>query len=358
MKPLPPPLPARAHKPPTTRAPAAEPVPSENGTMSTRAKLSLAEVALALHEEQVQARIVHYKEHLETSPELDAITAQVVSELQSLQRAVARVTSQSQIAPDKGQVEIDLITNLKIILTRLFPPGKLASFIERRLGEIAKRFARLFFASELHEKMAGGKKEPKQMRSADQALYHVFSRAEPELTRALEGFEYTSPEILARSKEVLQALVKEYRNQFLGRTTPELNALVKILNEVLHAFFTRELPPAVGELAWEVVREARLAEGRMQGGYKVAVDAFPAFRQAFERRFLNRLVTFAADAMLLQISGREDKFRKETIRFVAEPQIFSDVCDVICDAVYDSLYNDGFLDLPQDWRTRLSSAPQ
>jgi hypothetical protein len=358
MKPAPPPLPARAQ---STPAPASatrhDPVPNENGMMSTRAKLSLAEVALALHEEQVQARIVHYKAELETSPELDAITAQVVAELQSLQRAVAKATSQGPSVPlDRGQVEIELITNLKIILTRLFPQGKLASFIERKLGEISKRFARLFFASELHEKMAGGQKEPKQMRSADQALYHVFARAEPELTKALDSFEYASPEVLARAKEIVQTLVKEYRNQFLGRTTPELNALVKILNEVLHAFFTKELPPAVGELAWEVVREARLAEGRMQGGYKVAVDAFPGFRQAFERRFLNRLVTFAADAMLLQVSHREGKFRKETIRFVAEPQIFSDVCDVICDAVYDALYNDGFLDLPQDWRACLSTS--
>jgi hypothetical protein len=319
--------------------------------MSTRAKLSLAEVALALHEEQVQARIIHYKADLETSPELDAITAQVVSELQ---RAVARQSMNAP--PERGQVEIELINNLKIILTRLFPQGRLAIVIQRKLGEISKRFARLFFASELHEKMAGGKKEPKQMRSAEQALYHVFSRAEPELAKALDSYEYTSPEVHDRAREVLANLVKEYRNQFLGRTTPELNALVKILNEVLHAFFTKELPPAVGELAWEVVKEARLAEGRMQGGYKVAVDAFPGFRQAFEKRFLNRLVTFAADAMLAQISAREDKFRKETIRFVAEPQIFSDVCDVICDAVYDSLYNDGFLDLPQDWRAKLSSA--
>jgi hypothetical protein len=325
--------------------------------MSTRAKLSLAELALALHEEQVQARVIHYKAELETSPELDAITAQVVSELQNLQRAVAHVTAQGQSsAPDRAQVEIELINNLKISLTRLFPQGKMASFLERKLGEVSKRFARLFFASELHEKMAGGKKEPKQMRSADQALFHVFSRAELELTKNLEGFEYASPEVLARAKEMLQTLVKEYRNQFLGKTTPELNALVKILSEVLHAFFTQELPPLVGELAWEVVREARLAEGRMQGGYKVAVDAFPAFRQAFERRFLHRLVTYAADAMLRRVAAGEGKFRKETIRFIAEPQIFSDVCDVMCDAVYDSLYNDGFLDLPQDWRARLSTA--
>ena len=38
---------------------------------------------------------------------------------------------------------------------------------------------------------------------------------------------------------------------------------------------------------------------------------------------------------------------------LADPAIFSEVCAVICDAVYDMLYNDGFLDLPSDWRRRL-----
>jgi len=28
----------------------------------------------------------------------------------------------------------------------------------------------------------------------------------------------------------------------------------------------------------------------------------------------------------------------------------------VCDAVYDFLYNDGFLDLPADWRARLATA--
>jgi hypothetical protein len=353
MKGVPPPLPARAHKPPPK--PRNVPVPSDDGTMTTRAKLSLADIALALHEEQVQARIIHYKADLETSPELDAITAQVVADLRQLQHAVAAVSGQSAAPPrERSQIEIDLINNLKVSLARLFPRDKLASFVERKLGEASKRFARLFFASELHEMMAGGKQEPKRMRSADQALYHVLSRAEPELVKDLAAFEYESPEVLENAKETLEELVKEYRNAFLGRTTPELNALIKILNEVLYAFFTVELPPVTGEIAWEVVRESRLADGRLHGGYKVAADGFAGFRQAFERQFLRRLVTYAAEEMLKRVAAREDRFRKETIRFVAEPQIFSDVCDLICDAVYDSLYNDGFLDLPQDWRARLS----
>ena len=47
--------------------------------------------------------------------------------------------------------------------------------------------------------------------------------------------------------------------------------------------------------------------------------------------------------------------RLETQRFIADPMIFSEVCEVVCDAVYDMLYNDGFLDLPSDWRARLQA---
>jgi hypothetical protein len=324
--------------------------------MSTRAKLSLAEMALALRDEQLQARIVHYKADLQTSPELDAITAQVVLELQRLQKAAGVGSAPTPPAPDRAQVEIDLIGTLKGLLGRLFRGDKLASTVERKLGEVSKRFARLFFASELHDKMGGGTAESKTMRYAEQAVFHAFSRAEPVLIEKLDALSYASPEVRERAGEILEDLVKEYRNEFLARTTPELNSLVKILNEVLREFFTVELPPFIGEIAWEVVRESRLADFSVRAGYKVSADAFPTFRQAFEKNFLQRLVTFAEDGMLRSVRDRENKFRAETIRFVAEPQIFTDVCELICDAVYDFLYNDGFLDLPGDWRVRLSAS--
>jgi hypothetical protein len=313
--------------------------------MSTAAKLSLANIALALREEQVQARVVHYKADLRTSPELDAITAQVVAELRQLQQAVAGVTSRSEGHDDRAQVEIELIKNLKGALGRLFPPERLSHVVERKLGQTSKRFARLFFESELHEKMAGGAHEAKQMRYPDQALFLVLSHAEPELRRALDAFEYVDADVRELAEERLAGLIKDFKHAFLGRTTPELNALLKLLNEVLVAFFTGELPPAIGELAWEVV-----------AGYKVSAKAFPAFRQAFERRFLQRLVGYAEDELLKRTRAREDKFRTETLRFLAEPQIFTDVCELVCDAVYDSLYNDGYLDLPGDWRARLTSS--
>jgi hypothetical protein len=324
--------------------------------MSTRAKLSLADMALALRDEQLQARIVHYKADLETSPELDAITAQVVAELQKLQRTAGVTLAASPPPLDRSQIEIELIGNLKVLLGRLFRGDKLASTLERKLGEVSKRFARLFFASELHDKMGGGTAETKTMRYAEQAVFHALSRAEPVLVEKLDSLSYASDEVRERAGEILEDLVKEYRNEFLGRTTPELNSLVKILNDVLHEFFTVELPPFIGEIAWEVVRESRLADFSVRAGHNVSADAFPAFRQAFEKNFLQRVVAFAEDGMLKSVREREDKFRAETIRFVAEPQIFTDVCELICDAVYDYLYNDGFLDLPADWRARLSAS--
>ncbi len=324
--------------------------------MTAAAKMSLADLAMQLRDEQLQARVVHYKADLATSPELDAITAQVVAELHQLQQ-VARSPSQPPPTPqDKKQLEAELIRSLTVMLSRLFKKDKVASIIERKVAEASKRFARIFFESELHEKIRGSASEVKTMRFSEQALFLVFARNESYLLRQLEAFEYTTPDVLQRAKQQLSELIRGNRDAFLGRTTPELNSLVKFLNEVLIQFFTQELPPDVGAMAAEVVHEAQLADAKVRAGYKISADAFVAFRKAFERRFVVRLVSYAEDEMLLRVRETEGKFRSETIRFVADPQIFSDVCELVCDAVYDYLYNDGFLDLPADWRARLRQA--
>lgn len=339
---------------PPPKKPAA-PEPTPEGFMSTHAKMSLADVAMALRDEQLQAQVVHYKAELETNSELDAITAQVVKELQELQ-AAARAQQPGSMPPteDRAQLEIALIQSLKEMLGRIFRPGKLATINERNLGEVAKRFARTFFASELHEKLRGSSDELKAMRYSEQALYHAFARVQDQIIAHLDTYTYVSPNVQERAKERFAEMTKELRNHFLARTTPELNVLVKYLNEVLVQFFTKELPPMLGELSWEVVKEAKLADAKTLGGYKISASAFPIFRQAFERRFLQRLVPFVEDEMLSRVRDSMGQFRSETIRFVADPSIFSDVCEVICESVYDMLYNDGFLDLPNDWRRRLS----
>ncbi|MBX3209073.1 MAG: hypothetical protein KF764_28830 [Labilithrix sp.] len=338
--------------------PSAAPIPTPEGFMSTAAKMSLADVALQLRDEQLEAKVVHYKADLATNAELDAVTAQVIADLQSLQAEARRVgpSSRPTAMADRAQLEIELIQSLKEMLGRIFRPDKLATLIERKLGEVAKRFARLFFESELADRIRGSDDEVKAMRFSDQALFHALSRTEEAIFAELDSFQYVQPRVKERARDAYFALVKNLRNDFLARTTPELNVLVKYLNDVLSQFFTQELPPMLGEIAWEVVKEARLAEARSTAGYKISASAFPLFRQAFERKFLQRLVPFTEDEMLRLVRESKGQFREETLRLVADPAIFSELCEVVCDAVYDMLYNDGFLDLPSDWRARLSRA--
>jgi hypothetical protein len=332
--------------PPT--APQMRPIPTPEGFMSTAAKISLADMALALREEQIEAKVVEYKGELATNPELDAVTAQVIAELQSLQAAVRSQTSppsRPDLSPeDRAHLEIELIRSLKEMLGRIFRPGKLATVIERKLGEVAKRFARLFFESELAGKIRGTSAEQRVMRFAEQALYHALEESEATVLARLDQFQYGNVKVKERAKSDFALRLKELRNAFLARTTPELNTLVKYLNEVLTTFFIVELPPMLGGLA----------EANRFGGYKISAKTFPVFRQAFERRFMQRLVPFVEDEMLKRVRESMGSFRSETIRFVADPMIFSSICEVFSDSVYDMLYNDGFLDLPSDWRARLT----
>jgi hypothetical protein len=332
------------------------PMPNSEGYMSSSAKISLADIALALRDEQLEAQVVHYRADLDTNPDLDAITAQVVNELQDLQAAVrmlAPSTKSTTVVLDRAQVEQELIGSLHEMLGRIFRPDRLATLIERKLGEVAKRFARVFFESELAEKIRGSQGEMKTMRFYEQALFHALHRAREQVLATLSEFEYDTPAVREKAEARYFQLLKDLRNDFLARTTPELNTLISYLNEVLSEYFRIELPPSLYELSSHVVRDAKLADAGTSAGYKISAAVFPTFRHAFERRFMHRLIPFVEDEMLKKVRENTDHFRSETIRLIADPVIFSEVCEVVCDAVYDMLYNDGFLDLPSDWRARL-----
>lgn len=363
LPPLPPPKPPEhrssnriaLNKAPPLPPPRA-PLPSEDGYMTTHAKMSLADIALALRDEQLQAKIVHYRADLETNAELDAITQQVIRELTELQKAAQghRANQETAVSGDRTQVEIELTQALKEMLGRIFRRDRLSVVFERKLAEVSKRFARLFFRSELHEKIAGTSGETKVMRFPEQALYHMFARNEEYIMKQMEELPYARPELLDETLDVFSAIIKELRDNFLSKTTPELNELLTILHDVLRAFLVNELPKLLGEISHEVVKESRLVEAKTSATYKISASHFPKFRVAFERRFLQRLVPWVEDQMLAKVRSMSRKFRSETLRFVADPRIFSDVCEVICDSVYDLLYNDGFLDLPADWRAKMA----
>jgi hypothetical protein len=337
------------------------PLPSDEGIMSDQAKMSLVKIAQALRDEQLEARIVHYRADLETNSELDAITAQVVRELRDLQNAAnaqreATEPPIADIAAHRAALESELIETMSSMMTRLFREGRLAPLLERDLAEVSKRFARTFFRSELHEKLRGTTGEAKAMRFPEQALYHLFARNEAVLAADLERLPYASADVEARARELFANMVKGLRDDFLSRTTPELNELMTMLHEVLREFLTIALPHEIPALTVAVVRNARLADNPRRAGYKVVASAFPTFRRVFETQLLERLVPYVTDRMLGRVRERSGKFRIETLHFVADPQIFSDVCEVLCDSVYESLYNDGFLDLPGDWRAKMALA--
>ena len=80
-------------RPVTAAAPPKPPTPPNRrppapSALSQGQKDSLTVQALGLLNEQVQARIVHYKGELETNAELDAITAQVVAQLKAMQASI------------------------------------------------------------------------------------------------------------------------------------------------------------------------------------------------------------------------------------------------------------------------------
>ena len=127
--------------------------------MSDGQKEALAIQALGLLNEQVQARIVHYKGELETSPELDAITAQVVAQLKAMQAAVAGDVGSQKTAEE---MEEQLTKTLGTLLPRFFSAQ--TNFAARILKPIGKRIAKLFFESELHEKSKGDK---------DKVIFHA-----------------------------------------------------------------------------------------------------------------------------------------------------------------------------------------
>ena len=108
-----------ALEPPRSLPPNAPRRVGEN--VSQALKDHITEMALGLLEEQMQARIVHYQADLETNPELDAITAQVVAQLKEIQASAG--------AAERGTANRDAIRDahekiLRALLERVFRPGR------------------------------------------------------------------------------------------------------------------------------------------------------------------------------------------------------------------------------------------
>ena len=299
--------------------------------------------ALGLLQEQVEARIVHYKAELETNAELDAITAQVVAQLKAMQQAATQAGTAKK---SRDEVEAEHVRALAMLLHKVFSSE--SQFTSRILKPLGRRVAKLFFESELHEKSKGDKE--KKIHHAEQGVYYVLGRYRNRLRAELEGFEFRDGEVRQASLELLTRIERDLQVGFLSRRSPELNQVMTVYAAVVSEFLRDYLPPRLDVMAKNTIRAAHTAERVAGIGHKILAEQFPAFRLEWERVFMEQMVNFCSDELEARLTREGSKFRDETVRFFSDPHVYSGSAEVVCHELYDFLCLEGFVDLPVNWR--------
>lgn len=350
--PPPPPRRAVAAPAPSPSAPSAPrpdaSLPPPGRTTLTQGLIDAAASAARLRDEQLQARVRYYNQDMATNAELDAITAQVVEEL----RALGKVAGESKPASRPvADVEIELIQELRTCLENLFT-GTRKKLLTKKIEEVQRRITQLFFNSELYARLAEGAKDIPAATWPEQVLYFAIKRQQAAIEAEIDALPVSDPSVRERAHEALETYLKALTTEFLGKTTPELERLLAVYKEVLTHFFAEVFPNELGDFAWEVVKKSRVAHGS-DLGYKITADRFHAFRETFDRKFLEHLVLSVQSPIAKRAAAEAGSFREATRDFVADPHIHAEICAVINDALYDYLHGEGFLDLPTDWKRLL-----
>jgi hypothetical protein len=312
--------------------------------MSAGQKEELALQALGLLQEQVQARIVHYKGEMETNAELDAITAQVVAQLKAMQAVAGKEATAER---NEDEIEAKHAKTLAVLLAKVFSSE--SQFTSRMLKPLGRRVAKLFFESELHEKSKGGDRE-KVIHHAEQGVYYVLGRYKNRLRAELEGFEFIDQEIKQNSLDLLAKFERDLQVGFLSRRSPELNKVMTVYAAVVSEFLRDYLPPRLEAMAKNTIRAANTARRPNSISYKVLADAFPDFREQWERVFMEQMINCCGDELAARLTQGDAEYRDETVRFFSDPHVYSESAEVVCQELYDFLCLEGFLDLPVNWR--------
>lgn len=307
--------------------------------------------ALGLLSEQIESRIVHYRADLETNAELDAITAQVVTQLKAMQAKVSVAAARRRTPESIEREQIDAFAGL---LQKLLGPGQLGEFVTQMIRPLGRRIARLFFESEIHQHKASEK--DRSVRFPEQGVFYLLSRYHHRMRAELEGFDYATAEVKAHTLELLEKIERDYKTAFLSRRSRELHRVMTVLTVVLSEFLERVLFLNAQELACRVIQLARTASHEASVGYRIAADTFPDFRRACEKELIDQVVTHVSRELLARLANAEDAFLEETVAFFTTPSVYSTIVEVMCDALYDALHQQGFLDLPLDWRLQKSGA--
>jgi hypothetical protein len=317
--------------------------------MSAGQKEALTLQAFGLLQEQVQARVVHYKGELETNAELDAITAQVVAQLKEMQEAAAAQLGEVKKSPE--EMEAEQVKALTTLLGKVFSCE--SQFTSRMLKPLGRRVAKLFFESELHEKSKGDRE--KRIHHAEQGIYYLLGRYKNRLRAELEGFDFVNDDVREGSFELLAKIERDLQMGFLSRRSPELNNVMALYAAVVSDFLRNYLPPRLEAMARNTVRAARTAKRPNSVSYKILADAFPDFRLEWERVFMEQMVNSCSDDLTSRLTQAGSEYRDETIRFFSDPHVYSDSAGVVCHELYDFLCLEGFLDLPVDFRVEEES---
>ena len=324
---------------------AAPPVPK-----ATLARIELAENVLRLRDEQLNARVVYFEPQIQTNAELDAITAQVVAELQSLQKEQLA----SAAPTDPAEIEIALMKGLRELLEKMVSARREA-FLRHKIETIQRKITNLFSTSEIYANPSVAQSAKTVFAYADEALFHVLHHNEALLVDELRTLNYRDEKVKADAVERLHRFSKMLVSETLARSRPELERLLMVYRDVLLVFLMRDFRESLGEFSWEVVRESRVAHGAALT-YKIQEASFPEFRKVFERKFLDNMLSHMQAPLAAHLNEEgADAFRPETLQFAADPRIYAEICAVWCNAIYAYLHGEGWLDLPVQWQQHLAN---
>ncbi|MEM1416943.1 MAG: hypothetical protein AAGH15_18745 [Myxococcota bacterium] len=332
-----------AESPPRSRPAASAPPPPVPADRQHRQEL--AKQAMRLRDEQLRARVVYVDATLETNAELDKITEKVVADLQEMQRA----GMEARTPKEAGATEKQLAAALQELLEKMVSARR-EYFIRHKIQLIQRRIANLYFS-------AGGTRSEAHgdvtYAYGDEAVLAALQAHGAPVLAALEGFRYRSPETKAQAVERWRGFERRLQSDVLARSRPELERLLAVYSDVLLAFLMEDFRKELEAFSAEVVQEARVAQGSAHV-YKIGEKQFGRFREVFERKFMTRLLRSVQEPLATRLRDEPDHdYQAATVRFAADPQIYTEICSVTCNSVYDYLHGEGFLDLPVTWQKEL-----
>lgn len=324
------------------KRPASSNPPAGHGFDAKRA--SVADLALELLDEQVQARIVHYRSDLETNPELDSVTEEVVRQVRQVQeRAAAR--RREPISP--ATLTASLAKHLTTVLSKAFRPEP-SFLVETRLRRVHRKLARMFLEAQVRAPSSPGETG---ISSGEQAVFYALERHRHAIVQELQQFDYDDPSVLARAMEVWDRVGRDLKDTFVGKNSAELKKIIVAFQAVLLEFYCGELPRDIERFAQDVVAGAVDEEAASSFDYKITLEGFPRFRQSFERQLMVRLVPFAQTRVMDRLDATaQRKSDRDVQRFATGPAVFSMIVGEYAVGCYELLYQEGFLDLPEDFK--------